>query len=388
MKGNLRVKKLKFNLHLSANEMAGQKFIKLGAYAIVIAVVGYADIAFIQIMSKHFLGGIFGVLSMIGAVTTAASIIALLFGKANWFRPGPQLMCAYIFTGAEVAISLANVLLSFELTSNQPLDQVMSIWYNFTAATPFAALVGWILILHFDQSQQDRHEQMEFEEKANKLKREQEQIQLLAQLEHDQQVFDAQMELSETYLAHETAYMQQFVSSPQVQQRLQAGAMKMAMETFSKLTGLPFVAGLSMPSIEQQPPTLPPVQQPPTQSSTSVQLHVCDACGKSPATLDGSVWLCQDCLEKVTSSRTAHIASIRASVQDESEMRQLFEKAKANPQAYTRWYPPALSEAQIVAIGRGEYIPGMYIEPVPLLQSHLDASKASQMGTNGNGHKE
>jgi len=262
------MKKLKFNLHLSANEMAGQKFIKLGAYAIVIAVVGYADIAFIQIMSRHFLGGIFGVLSMIGAVATAASILALLFGKANWFRPGPQLVCAYIFTGAEVVVSLANVLLSFELTSNQPLDQAMSIWYNFTAATPFVALIGWILILHFDQSQQDRHEQLEFEEKANKLKREQEHIQLLAQLEHDQQVFDAQMELSETYLAHETAYMQQFVSSPQVQQRLQAGAMKMAMETFSKLTGLPFVAGLSMQSIEQQLPA----QQSDIQPSTMAHL--------------------------------------------------------------------------------------------------------------------
>jgi hypothetical protein len=251
---NERMKKWK--VKLSPNEAATVSFLKSGVYAIVIAVVGYADIAFIQIMSKHFLGGIFGVLSMIGAVATAASIVALLFGKAIWFRPGKQLKFAYFFTGAEVMVSLLNVLLAFELTSNQGLDQLMATWYNFTAATPFVALIGWILILQFDKSQQERHEHLEFEEETAALERDQQREQQLAQLEHQQKVFEAQMQLSNTYLEHEVAYMQQFVNSPQVQERLQTGAMKMAMETFSKLTGLPFVAGF--PPMQQSAQT--PVQ--------------------------------------------------------------------------------------------------------------------------------
>jgi hypothetical protein len=280
---------------LSANEEATQGFIKFGAYAIVIAVVGYADIAFIQIMSGHWLGGLFGILSMIGAVATAASIIALLFGKAYWFRPGKQLKWAYFFTGAEVLVSLLNVLLSFELTSGGHLDQFMAFWYQFTAATPFVALVGWILILHFDKSQQERHEQLEFEERTARLEREQRREQQLAQMEHEQAVFEAKMQLADTYLQHETAYMQQFVNSPEVQQRLQAGAMKVAMETFSQLTGLPFVAGLPMP---QQPPALPQVPQ---QLQQTQQLN-CVAHG-TPAvgTYNGQSY-CQTCLDNIKNS--------------------------------------------------------------------------------------
>lgn len=266
--------KLSERFRRSATQIASLGLMKLVVYGIVLAVVGYADIAFIGIMLHHFPGGIFGILSLIGTVATAASIMTLLFGKALWFRPGPQLVCAWLFTGAEVLVAMANVILSFELTSNKPLDPVMAIWYQFTAATPFVALVGWILILQLDKEQKERHEQMEFEERTAALEREQKREQHLAKLERDQEIFEAKMKLGKTYLDYETAYMERFANSQEMQQALQEGAMKTGMEVFSQLTGLPFVAGLPLLPQAQRQQHVAPTQPAPEHTFTQAEVEI------------------------------------------------------------------------------------------------------------------
>ncbi len=75
------------------------------------------------------------------------------------------------------------------------------------------------------------------------------------------------------------------------------------------------------PPPPHQQPSLPAPQPVTGQLSQVAQVkRTCDACGKGgPGGLDGSVWLCQECLDRTLTSRAAHIAAIRESAQSETK---------------------------------------------------------------------
>src|SRR5436305_8281979 len=124
------VNKLK-GVKLSSNQQAIRGLAILFAVLVIVGVVGYSEVMFLQVIGRAFPDGFFKVVAMMGGVATGLSVLTLLLAKAYWFRPGSQLVAAWVFTCVEVLILLFNVLLSFALVSG-PLkaSDPMAVWYG------------------------------------------------------------------------------------------------------------------------------------------------------------------------------------------------------------------------------------------------------------------
>lgn len=190
-------------------------------YVIVALVVIFGDVMFIKLMWTHFPDGLLRIGALGGAVATACSILVLLVGKAHWFRPGPQLIFAYAFTGVEVAVSLLNVLLASGVTSG-----LMVAWDMAAPASPFVALVGWVIVLQLDQATVQKHEDMEMEDDIKRAERD------YKRLQHE-----AGMRIKRKALEYNEQYMLEALENPAHQQSLQQGAEKLAIQAIHQLTG-------------------------------------------------------------------------------------------------------------------------------------------------------
>jgi len=218
---------------LSLNQEAIAGLAKVLVAVIIAVVVGYSEVMYLQIMSRAFPDGILKIVAMIGAVGTGLSVLTLLIAKAYWFRPGGQMVAAWIFTGVEVVILLLNVLLSFALDGGK-VDGYLALWYTLTPSSPLFALVGWVLILHLDQGQQERHADMEMEVEMQRAER-----------QHKIATHEAKMQLRQAFLHSHTTYLQQEVNSPEIQRQLAMGASALAARELSELTGMHIAPRLS-----------------------------------------------------------------------------------------------------------------------------------------------
>jgi len=154
----------------SENSKAIVGAIKFFAACIILAAVVYSEILFLGIIGSLFPSGPLAIGAMIGAVTTGLSIIALCLGKSHWFRPGQQLIVAWIFTGIEVGVLIMNDILAYQLHTGAQLDQFTSTWKLFCVATPALSLVGWILLFYFSPERTIMHKRMELEDRQQKAK--------------------------------------------------------------------------------------------------------------------------------------------------------------------------------------------------------------------------
>jgi hypothetical protein len=222
---------------LSLNQEAIAAFARVLVALIIVGVVGYAEVMFLQVMSRVFPDGILKIVSMLGAVATGASVLVLLVAKSYWFRPGKQMVFAWGFTGAELVVLVLNVILSFALDGGHLSDSYLSVWYTFMPASPILALLGWILILHLDQAQQDRHAELEIEVEQRQAER-----------EHQRAVHQARMELKGAFLKSHMTYLQEEANSPELQRQIQLGASILAAKELSELTGLHIAPRLSAPA--------------------------------------------------------------------------------------------------------------------------------------------
>ena len=220
---------------LSLNQEAIAGLAKVLVAVIIAVVVGYSEVMYLQIMSRAFPDGILKIVAMIGAVGTGLSVLTLLIAKAYWFRPGGQMVAAWLFTGVEVMILLLNVLLSFALDGGK-VDGYLAVWYTLTPSSPLFALVGWTLILHLDRGQQERHADMELEVEMQRAER-----------QHKIATHEAKMQLRESFLKSHTTYLQQEVNSPEIQRQLAIGASAMAAQELSALTGMHIAPRLNGP---------------------------------------------------------------------------------------------------------------------------------------------
>ena len=231
---------------LSLNQEAVAAFARVLVALIIVGVVGYAEVMFLQVMSRVFPDGILKIVSMLGAVATGASVLVLLVAKSYWFRPGKQMVFAWAFTGMELLVLVLNVILSFTLDGGGKLtDSYLSVWQLFMPASPILALLGWILILNLDQSQQDRHAELEIEVEQRQAER-----------EHERAVHMARMELKSAFLKSHMTYLQEEANSPEVQRQIQIGASMLAAKELSELTGLQIAPRLAV-SPGQVVPALP-----------------------------------------------------------------------------------------------------------------------------------
>ena len=130
----------------------------------------------------------------------------------------------------------------------------------------------------------------------------------------------------------------------------------------------------------QSQPQLPPphtnVQPVTGQLSQVAQVkRTCDACGKGgPGGLDGSVWLCQECLDRTLTSRAAHIAAIRESAQSETKP----------DTAMDEWFNLYKKSGESGIMSFPAFMKKMRDATNPLPKSPLDSQASHEGNQNGN----
>jgi hypothetical protein len=292
---------------LSLNQEAVAAFARVLVAVIIVSVIGYAEVMFLQVMSRVFPDGILKLVSMLGAVATGASVLVLLVAKSYWFRPGKQLVFAWIFTGAELVVLVLNVILSFTLSSGQVSDNYLSIWYTFMPASPILALLGWIIILHLDQEQQERHAELELEVEQREAER-----------KHQRAVHQARMELKNAFLKSHVTYLQEEVNSPELQRQIQIGASLLAARELSELTNMHIAPRLVHPGSE--PAQLPAISHRSTALPAPASSSAPEAVtGELVGDLD-TAWLAKinERLEQERRARLAHQQAAQAHVKQET----------------------------------------------------------------------
>lgn len=213
------------------------------AYAIIALVVLYSDIMFVSLMWAAFPGGFLTIAAIGGAFATGISVIALVIGKSHWFRPGGQLVFAWLFTALEVAVSIMNVVVSVMAAKNEPLGY-LSVWLTCSPATPIVALVGWIIVLYLDKQRASLHEEMEMEDDLANSER-----------EHKRQVHAARMEVKATALEQQKEYLKQHLASADVQSILSQGSYEIARTIVSEIVQRPIMPQLPAASPAPALPT-------------------------------------------------------------------------------------------------------------------------------------
>jgi hypothetical protein len=151
-----------------ANKNAIIGICKFFAAVILIGGVVYSEILFLGIVSNLFPTGPMAIGAMLGAITTGASILLLVLAKSHWFRPGNQLMVAWIFTAVEITVLILNDILAYQIHQGGQLDQYMASWRLFCVAAPVVSVVGWILLFYFDPQRSITHRRMEMEDNVAK----------------------------------------------------------------------------------------------------------------------------------------------------------------------------------------------------------------------------
>jgi hypothetical protein len=213
-------------LRQSAMQRGGKGLLKAAIYLIIAAVSFYGDAVFVWMNIGHYTGQyavIFQIFLILGAICTSASIMALLFGKASWFTPGTQLWIAYIFTGVEVLVNVLNIVVALN-----PNLGIVDDWRIFSPATPFVALVGWVIILNVDKEQRERHAQLEMQEQISDSER-----------EYEMMVHEANLELKYGYLDQTKQRLHAALNSPQAQSVIEQHAMNLTAQVLNEITGLP-----------------------------------------------------------------------------------------------------------------------------------------------------
>lgn len=215
---------------VSRNAKAAAGSAKFVGYTVIALVVLYSDLMFVGLLWNAFPGGFLSILALGGAFATGISIIALVVGKARWFRPGGQLIWSWAFTGIEAAISLMNIVVSVMVAKGEPLGQYLSVWLTVAPATPIVAALGWIVIFYLDREREQAHEQMEMEDDLSDAER-----------EHKRQVHAVRMELKSIALEQQKEYLRQHLASSEVQAVLSAGSYEIARGIVSEIIQRPIM---------------------------------------------------------------------------------------------------------------------------------------------------
>lgn len=255
----------------TTNQKTARNFLIFFAGAVILSVIVYSEIMFLQIVGSVFPNGIAAVAASMGAVATGVSIFLLFIGKLRWFRPGAQEWVAWGAMIAEMAILIMNDILVFEMHNNN-VDAFMAIWKEICPAAPVVSLVVWVLIFFFDPANQHRHKMMEMEDsQAN------------AQID-----FKSKMHARTMILQNKAADMALKKFEEKIETKLEyhldTAAAKYAARVASELTGEQ-VSHTELIGIRETPKQLPPakvVEADPPPTKAASRDHVVDPHGVKP----------------------------------------------------------------------------------------------------------
>jgi hypothetical protein len=233
-----------------ANLKAAKGLTKVIAVVVILVVAAFGDVMYIQEMSSKFpAGGPLLVMCYIGAFTSFLAVMYLLMGKSMAFRPGAQMIGAWVVFVAELLIIALNILMVF--TSHA--DGMMVAWAYVSPATPVMHMLG-VALLHFlDPDLALKHHAMEMHERMQKSEREVEEL-----------THRARIDLRKKQVEHVSKSLEEAVNSPASLAYIQQFGYKINMELLTELTGMSSAAfgapspapGLSAPGM---PAALPPV---------------------------------------------------------------------------------------------------------------------------------
>ena len=206
-----------------ANFKAAKVLGKLIAVVIILAVAALGDVMYIIEMSKVFTGqGILLTFCYLGAFTSFMAIGYLLLGKSMTFRPGGQMLAAWVVFAAELLIIALNILLVF----NPDRTGFIGAWAYISPATPVLHMLGISLIFFLDPDLAEKHKDMEMQAKLNDADR-----------EYQHAVEMAKLNVKRRHLEYTVAELEAAVNSPESLARIQQHALSMNDGLLTQMSG-------------------------------------------------------------------------------------------------------------------------------------------------------
>lgn len=222
---------------------------KIIAIAIILIVAAFGDVMYIVAMQGKFPDGPLLVMCYLGAFTSFLAVGYLLLGKSVAFRPGGQLLGAWIVFVAELLIIALNILLVFDSSSTG----LMAAWAFISPASPVLHMLGVALLYYMDPDLHEKHKDMELQAKLNDAER-----------EYVHSLENAKLDLKRKQLEYTVSELQEAVNSPESRAFIRAEAIRMNALLLSELSGR---------SVNTNAPAL----QVPRQRDTDPDLSVYDA---------------------------------------------------------------------------------------------------------------
>lgn len=235
------------NASTEANTAAYGKLVYILGYLILGIGAIYADVMFVTLLGQALPSGALGVAAILGAFLTSASLIALVVGKSHLFRPGDQVTWAWIFTWIEIGVMSLNVILA-ALHGLHVDAGYLEYWLYLCPATPFVAVIGWIMLIYADPRRHALHEDMAMADQLEDKQR-----------QHKQNVHMVRLELQTTALDQQRVYMQQYMQTPEVQAALRHGSEQIALGIVSEIIQRPIMPASTAPAAAPVLPSGPVV---------------------------------------------------------------------------------------------------------------------------------
>lgn len=245
----------------TATQGALKGLANLIAVVVIMGVTGLGDIMYLQLMISHFPVGLLLVFCYVGAFASFLAMGYLLIGKTNVFRPGGQMIAAWVLLFVELIMAALNMILVF--TGTNHTTGFLSIWLDVAPATPVAVMFGVVIVFFLDPNLQRKHEDMETEDRIHAQEREF----ILLQAEADMKIRKETLKLTEQFLIEELQH-------PDNLDVVRGNAARMFAQMMSGFTGFNLAPRRHIVEGSAQKPKETPSQDvptpPPTQDKPSI----------------------------------------------------------------------------------------------------------------------
>lgn len=219
----------------TATGNAVKGFGKLVAVLIILAVAALGDVMYIVMMQRVFPAGLLLAFCYLGAFTSFLAIGYLILGKLASFRPGKQMLAAWVVFATEMVIIALNIMLVF----SGDHTGLLGAWSAFSPATPVFHMLGVALVLFLDPDLGSKHADMEMQEKMDTSER---------QVEFE--TFNARIQLRRKQVAHVSKALEQAVNSPESLAYINQFGRTLNRELLIELSGMtPLSSGPQVPAL-------------------------------------------------------------------------------------------------------------------------------------------
>ena len=240
------VANLKAKFEESKNQTATKNLLMGLTGFVVIGVSLYSAVIYIKFMENAYPDNLLQVFAYLGAIANVLLMLVLLLGKFFWFKSGMQEIFAWLVTGVEVIICILNLVLAYQLAHHVALTGPIATWRSLAPASPVFSMIGALILIMSSSELKSRHKVMDMQDKQQEK-----------ELAFMEKMHSAQMDINEGYLDYLSSAMQQAITSPAVQSKIEYDANVLIGKMLSQLSGMAY-----NPAVNVQRVTVTPVQNP------------------------------------------------------------------------------------------------------------------------------